>query len=53
MKSLEKFGPLVVALIAVYVASRRYGPFGPMRHGYNQSLLVPNYFDNGFIRRGL
>ena len=53
--------PFVAALLAVAIACRRT-LFGVLRYDdykftdispYNIAVLTPNYFDNGFIRRGL
>ncbi|TFU03184.1 hypothetical protein EUV02_08290 [Polymorphobacter arshaanensis] len=53
--------PFIAALLAVAIACRRT-IFGMLRYAdykftdispYNIAVLTPNYFDNGFIRRGL
>lgn len=68
MKKLGQSGPFVVAFLAIIIACRKYiiklasGPTqatvpaagsGVSFAKYGDALLVPNYFDNGFIRRGL
>jgi hypothetical protein len=53
--------PLLTAMFVVAVACRKlivgflsaHGPAGFEIRLYNHALLVPNYADNGFIRRGL